>query len=73
MRLVGDEVEFMGDIVNLNQFRKRRERELKETRALGNRVKSGQKKADLKSLRHETEQRRRELDGKRFDNSPGED
>lgn len=63
----------MGDIVNLNLFRKRRERELKERRKLGKRVKSGQNKAKRDSLRHEIEQRRRELDGKRFDNSPGED
>ena len=63
----------MGDIVNLNQFRKRRERDLKERRSLDKHVKSGQTKADRASLRHEIEQRRRELDGKRFDNSPGED
>ena len=63
----------MGDIVNLNLFKKRRERELKERRKLGKRVKSGQNKAERDSLRHEIEQRRRELDGKRFDNSPGED
>ena len=47
----------MGDIVNLNQFRKRRERELKDEQALGNHVKSGQTKADRKSLRHEAERR----------------
>lgn len=63
----------MGDIVNLNQFRKRRERELNETRTLRNRVKSGQSKADRNTLRREIEQRRRELDGKHFDQSPGED
>ncbi len=63
----------MGDIVNLNQFRKRRERELKDQRALGNRVKSGQKKADRKSRRHELERHRRKHDGKRIDHHPGED
>ena len=63
----------MGEIVNLSQFRKRRERELKETRALGKHVKSGQKKADHKFLRLKIEQRRRELDGKRLDQQPGED
>ena len=63
----------MGDIVNLNQFRKRRERELKEQRGLNKRIKSSQTKAERNSLRHKIEQRRRELDGKRFDNSPGED
>lgn len=63
----------MGDIVNLNQFRKRRERELKETRAQRNRAKTGPSKTDRKSLRQEIEQRRRELDGKLFDRRPGED
>ena len=63
----------MGEIVNLSQFWIRRERELKETRALGKHVKSGQNKADHKFLRHEIEQRRRELDGKRLDQKPGED
>ena len=48
----------MGDIVNLNQFRKRRERELKEERAEGNRQKSGQKKSDRKALSHDIDQRR---------------
>ncbi|MFP6729502.1 MAG: DUF4169 family protein [Alphaproteobacteria bacterium] len=63
----------MGDIVNLNQFRKRRERELKEERAEGNRQKSGQKKSDHKALSHDIDQRRRELDGKRLDRGPSED
>ena len=63
----------MGDIVNLNQFRKRRERELKEERAAGNRMKSGQKKTDRKALSHKTERSRRELDGKRLDQGPSED
>ena len=63
----------MGDIVNLNQFRKRRERELKDSRSFDKRIKSSQTKSERNSLRNEIEQRRRELDGKRFDNSPGED
>lgn len=63
----------MRNIVNLNQFRKRRERELKKQRAQRNRIKSGQAKADRDSLRREIEQRRRKLDGKRFDRRPSED
>jgi len=63
----------MGDIVNLNQFRKRRERELKEARAQDKRFKSGTTKADRVSLRREIDKRRRELDGKRFDHGPGEE
>ena len=54
----------MGDIVNLSQFRKRRERKRKETRSLGKHIKSGLKKADQTSLRLKIEKRRRELDGK---------
>ncbi len=63
----------MGDIVNLNQFRKRRERELKDSRSFDKRIKSSQTLSERNALRHEIEQRRRELDGKRSDNSPGED
>ena len=63
----------MGDIVNLNQFRKRRERELNEMRAQRNRVKSGQKGANRKSLHSQIDKRRRELDGKRLDQSPSEE
>ena len=63
----------MGDIVNLNQFRKRRERELKEEQAAGNRAKSGQRKTDRKTLSHDIEQRCHELDGKRLDRGPSED
>lgn len=63
----------MGNIVNLNQFRKRRERELKKQRAQRNRVKSGQAKAARDFLLREIEQRRRKLDGKRFDRRDGED
>lgn len=63
----------MGDIVHLNQFRKRRERELKEARFRRRRAKSGKSKADRSLLRHEIETRRRDLDGKRIDRSPGEE
>ena len=63
----------MGDIVNLNQFRKRRERELNEMRARGNRVKSGQKATDRKSRHSEIDKRRHELDGKRLDQNPSEE
>ena len=63
----------MGDIVNLNQFRKRRERELNEIRARRNRVKSGQKGADRKSLHSKIDKRRRELDGKHLDQSPSDE
>ncbi len=63
----------MGDIVNLNQFRKRRERELNEMRARRNRVKSGQKAADRKSLHSDIDKRRHELDGKHLDQSPSDE
>lgn len=63
----------MGDIVHLNQFRKRRERELNEARLRRNRAKSSKSKAGRNLLRHEIEARRRDLDGKCIDRSPGEE
>lgn len=63
----------MGELINLNQFRKRRERELEESRTLNTRTRVRLKKAERKALLNEIEQRRRELDGKRFDQRPSDE
>lgn len=57
----------MGDVVNLNHFRKRKEREQREVRASENRAKSGRDKAERNLTRSESEHRRYDLDGKRLD------
>jgi hypothetical protein len=57
----------MGDVVNLNKFRKARDRRTAEDQAAENRARFGQPK-DLKSkLRTEAEQTQKDLDGKRLD------
>ena len=57
----------MGDVVNLNKFRKSRDRRAAEDQAAENRVRFGQPK-DLKAKRRtEAEQTQKGLDGKRLD------
>jgi len=57
----------MGDVVNLNQIRKRRERVAAEQRAKENRVQHGRSKDDRIRARHESEKAQRELDDKKLD------
>jgi len=57
----------MGDVVNLNKFRKARDRKTAEDQAAENRVRFGLPK-DLKSkARTDAEQTQKDLDGKRLD------
>ncbi len=57
----------MGDVVNLNQIRKRRERAAAEQRARENRIQFGRGKDDrIKALR-EAEKAKRELDDKKLE------
>ncbi len=57
----------MGDVVNLNKFRKARDRRAAEDQAAENRVRFGQPK-DLKAkLRAEADETRKDHDGKRLD------
>jgi len=57
----------MGDVVNLNKFRKARERQTAESLAAENRVRFGQSKDVKAKLRTEAEQAKKDLDGKRVD------
>ncbi len=57
----------MGDVVNLNKFRKARDRKTADDQAAENRVRFGLPK-DLKSkARTDAEQTQKDLDGKRLD------
>ena len=56
----------MGDIINLNQYRKRRERDEKAKKARGNRAKYGRTRADQASQRHEAEKTGEDLERKRL-------
>jgi hypothetical protein len=57
----------MGDVVNLNQVRKRRERATAEQRARENRVQHGRSKDDRLKAKHESEKARRDLDEKKLE------
>jgi hypothetical protein len=57
----------MGDVVNLNQLRKRRERAAAEQRAKANRVQFGRSKDDRIKAKRESEKALRELDEKKLD------
>lgn len=63
----------MGDVINLNHYRKRRERLRGESDAVANRTRTGRKKFERDSARRDSERHHRELDGKLIDLSPGDD
>jgi hypothetical protein len=57
----------MADIVNLNQFRKKRDRHVAERRAAENRSRFGQTKDTRNKTAREAEKVKKELDDKRLD------
>lgn len=57
----------MGDVINLREARKRRERADKDRQAAENRVRFGRTKAEKTQVRREEERRLHDLDGKRRD------
>ncbi len=63
----------MGDVINLNHYRKRRERLRSESDAVANRTRTGRKKIERDSARRDSERHRQELDGKLIDLNPGDD
>ncbi len=63
----------MGDVVNLNQYRKKAERADKEQRAALNRARTGRTKADRQATRNEAERRDSGLEGKQLDRNSGKD
>lgn len=63
----------MGDVVNLNQFRKRRERAEKDSRAAQNRSQFGRSKSERNRRDTEKDAERRGLDGKRIEPPQDED
>ncbi len=57
----------MGEIVNLNQFRKRRERSAAEQRAQHNRVRHGRSKDERTKAEREAEKAAKDLEDKRLE------
>ena len=62
----------MGDVVNLNQFRKKRERTAKAQKRVANRARSGRSKAEKQVTQAEAASGDATLDGKRIDREPEE-
>ena len=62
----------MGDVVNLNQFRKKRDRAAKAQQRAVNRARTGRTKAERQMTRAEAAQGEAALDGKRIDHEPDE-
>jgi len=63
----------MGDVINLNQYRKARAKLGKERRAAENQARFGRAKRERDEARHTQERRERELDGKRLDHGRSAD
>ncbi len=64
----------MGDVINLNQYRKRRERSHSRTRAAENRARKGRTKEETARERREAGQTSDKLDDKQLNKpSPPED
>jgi len=59
----------MGDIVNLNKYRKQRRRSDHAKQGAENRVRFGRSKPERTRTRSEQERRRGELEGKRLDDA----
>ncbi len=59
----------MGDIVNLNKYRKQRQRTEQTKQAAENRVRFGRSKSDRASARSEQDRLSQDLDGKHRDDS----
>ena len=64
----------MGDVINLNQYRKRRERSKLQRRAAENRARKGRTKEETTRQRHEAGQAGADLDDNQLSKpSPPED
>ncbi|MGC2857769.1 DUF4169 family protein [Novispirillum sp. DQ9] len=62
----------MGDVINLREARKRRDRATRESEAAANRSRFGRTKDQKRKEADAVERARRELDGKRLEKDPGE-
>lgn len=62
----------MGDVVNLNQFRKQRARASAERQAAENRTRHGRSKLERQLAKTERTREQQELEGKRLPPAPPE-
>ncbi len=63
----------MGDVVNLNQYRKELAKQRRQRRAAGNRSSHGRDKHEREEARLREERRNKELDGKRLESGQSAD
>lgn len=56
----------MGDVINLNRYRKAKARAAKEQLAATKRVRHGRTRADKQAAQHEQDRQATDLDGKRL-------
>ena len=63
----------MGDVVNLNRFRKQRERSSTSQRGAESRVRAGRAKAERQAARAEATRAEAALDGKRIERDARDD
>ncbi len=61
----------MGDVINLNQYRKAKARAEKERLAAENRVRHGRTRGERKATKAEQEREAAELEGKRLTDDEG--
>ena len=59
----------MGDVINLNRYRKAKARAEKARLAEANRARHGRTRSDKQVAKHEQERQVAELDGKRLDHA----
>ena len=59
----------MGDVINLNRYRKAKARAEKEQKAEANRVRNGRTRTEKQAVQRELDRQATELDGKRLDNA----
>jgi hypothetical protein len=57
----------MGDVISLNKFKKKKEREAKAQRAAENRLKHGKSKAERESEKKQRELAEKHIDGHKLD------
>ena len=62
----------MGDVVNLNQFRKKRDRAAKAQQRAAKRARAGRTKAERQVTKAEASRGEATMDGKRIDQEPDE-
>lgn len=63
----------MGDVINLNKFRKERRRSAEKRSARDNRVRFGRSGADKAADRHADDRAERTFDGRKLESRDGDD